>query len=254
MKVSAKTFYEPLLVTLLELSGGKANTAVDHNEVYGPAAQRVNLEIDQFGDNPDGKPKVIRWMQEAVKALRQQHWVDSPAKGKWALTLPGVQEAQRLRSLATPLLEQRGPQPLAPHTPKIKGHPYHDDPHVRLLAAQMSPCIGGYSDKSPVCTTCPIQASCMNEMAVELSYCAELLERQRDQGEKVALRKSQPAGALSQADMGKARLMECTREYTCSVCGKVISQGSKAMWIPTARGRVFLHSACHRKMTQKEGP
>jgi hypothetical protein len=260
-QISAKTFYTPVLLALFDLSKGKAGQIVSHSAVYAPAARKAGMSLDAHGDTSEGKPKVTRWIQEAVKGLRKKHLMDSPAKGQWALTLPGLQRALHLRSEAAPAPQPRVQPTTSNPAPALQGHTYHPDPYIRELAVKGTPCFGGFSDRSPVCQTCPLQGACLNAVSVELSFCAELMGR----GQGIPEKEPQPRQATPRAvfgegsvDLTQARdMIVPVSGWSCKVCGKKLPEKSSAKWIQTSSstkntpaGRIFMHPACHERLLQ----
>ena len=243
--ISAKTFRAPLLRTLVDLSKGKAGKAFPHSEVYGPCAKAAGVTLDQFGDTSEGKNRVTRWIQEAMKSLKRKHLISSPGRGLWALTAPGVQEALKLGYGKAP--KKKAP-PEAASTPEVEvsQHPYHDDPYIRHLAAEAVPCFGAFSSQSQFCVGCPIQEACLDAMAAELSFCAELLDREQPQGASEPDRKP-PQPAHLEGELSNARLMIATTSSGCGLCVGSIKQGVRCYWVQAGGDRMYLHEACHVK-------
>lgn len=259
-RVSAKTFREPVLLTLLDLGQGKAGSTVHHTEVYTPCAQKAGVTLDEHGDTSEGKPKVVRWIQEAVKGLRKKHLVESPSKGHWALTVPGAQEARRLKGAQAAKLKPTPPeggQATAPQKMAPDVHPYHDDPYIRFLAAESTSCFGGFSDRSPMCPTCPLKKACMDAMAAELAYCAELLIRKKDKPtpspEPPRRPQVEPSTEPALEDLlilaRNVRTMRVPRgsQFKCAVCNKALEPESEGRWVNTPKGRIFFHFSCYAK-------
>ena len=63
-KIGAKQFRDPLIKVLCELSGGKAEVAIDHKMVYDPVLQILGVTSEEYGTQGDtGTPWVERWTQ-----------------------------------------------------------------------------------------------------------------------------------------------------------------------------------------------
>lgn len=243
-KIGAKQFRDPLIKVLCELSGGKAEVAIDHKMVYDPVLQILGVTSEEYGTQGDtGTPWVERWTQWAFKDLSGfvTPLTVSMGKGKWALTPQGVEKAQALLS---------GHLEEASVDNVVEGHPYHSDPYIRSLAIQATKCFDNYSKGSPICADCPIQAECRNAQLAALSALAASLRGEVPPAATPLFPKSKKK-PLAEGRVGGAVLVGNTKNQPCRMCNKNIDFGGNAVFVRKSAGwSGMYHVACFEELVR----
>ena len=197
-KMSAKQFREPLLKVLGNLTKHTADTEVNFERTYKPIFKIMGItKPEDFGiETSSGKPWPERWVQAAFTQLVKKGQAARAGRGKWALTHDGVTTASKLNAHDGTVLDEPeedveelavDPNEGDPEVVSIPVGPvqtqdtYHDDPYLRGLAADLTPCFSNYSDKSTTCETCPLQGACINALAANLSGLATTLVKENKQ-------------------------------------------------------------------------
>lgn len=193
--LTAKTFEKPLLVTLAQLSGSLPEVAVDLESTYQPVMDRLGIaDANAYGNNEaTGIPKVVKWIQWAFQALKDQDLAVQMGRGKWGLTLAGISEASKLEgsmnavttSAQTPMAPVPAPVVVTQDPPDALSIPYgkgfgdndsyHPDPYIRKLALAQCSCKGGWAERSPACKVCTFTGTCRNVQAALISQLAKTL-------------------------------------------------------------------------------
>ena len=298
--ISAADFRDPLLKVLGQLSGFKAGAVVHHTNIYEPVFQMMGITQDQYGmEGSSNSPLTERWVQWCASKLISEKLVRREGKGKWSLTRTGVAETEALieasskvgttmnldtatttvdlnTALAAPLTPT-SPEPV-PDTagqsiqlgPNNDENLYHSDPYIRSLAIVDSPCLGGFTDHSPVCTGCLVRGNCLKAMAAIFSRLAAKLteedleeEAKRLAAEAAARRlaatpkapvtapgsaattpgvprpAAPPKGVLGASGTpsivitsdAKTSFCAAAMEAPCQYCGKDIKVGTQSAWV-----------------------
>jgi len=295
--ISARDFYDAIVLALGEKGGFKPSRPIAHSDTYEPVLNHMGITRDQYGKQDNtGAWWVERWMQEAFKGLVNKGLAVRPSRGMWALTPAGVAEAQRLATSGIAPVTPSAPaaqeedDDMAPATsaaPAKKTAPpvadtgvslpvsgggeetgYHPDPYVRALGIQTSTCIGLFSTQAPKCGSCPIQVSCINSMAAELSRLALDLASEDRAAELAKAQPKPPASkpasakpasgtspaststatpaASGTAPAGPATDIRCQQQAICAKCGGTMPKGTPAKWVRANDGGQpgIYHPAC----------
>lgn len=201
---TARSFRDPLLMVLGELTQYKAGEDVPFEKTYDPIFKRLGITDRTIcGATDIGIPWTERWIQFAFKDLCDKGLGARLGRGKWMLTPSGVQASLTLNGATmiaapvappapvpvpdvtvapvnptpAPVPVQAAPVPvtaegLALVISTANPDPYHEDEYIRGLAAKDHPCLGAYSDQAPTCRGCGIMNGCMNAVSVVLSRMA----------------------------------------------------------------------------------
>jgi len=282
-EVSGSDFKDPLLITLGRLSDFRAGVAVFHKDTYAPICTLMEIEEGRYGTQ-DGTNAlwVHRWVGDAMKALKGDGLTEQGAKrGRWQLSEEGLQAALRLaeeRGLETVPTstnpEESGDSEVAPLEMPQPTDEYHHDPYLRSLALAETPCRGNYSSRSQTCKCCPLQQSCRNLMAIELSALAATMRKEAlQEQQRQKLREKNKALAAEarpeNADRGSIPLPDVTSEEAITYkgqqiipieaaiesvcmygCGEPIHQGDKSYYIA---GDGCYHPECLQRKKDEEG-
>jgi len=246
--ISAKSFINPLLLTLGELSGFKPDVTIQSDACYNIICTKMGITLEQFG-KPEGVTayNTVRWIQAAFKTLVTEGLAAREGRGRWKLTPDGVVKAQTLRN-------KKGSQEnsVSDETMDVVSLPvgtgdmgvdaYHPDPYIRGLALEQTPCYGSYSDKSDTCCTCPVKNRCVNAMVAQLSQLALVLAKEDEEAEKaqkdpdtekpVAVKPKTKASPKSAVNIsGDIQRITCQHLAFCKKCGEQVAKGEDAYWI-----------------------
>lgn len=271
--ISARTFYDPLVLVLGQLSGFKPNRPTSHRDTYDPVLTKLGISREDYGkQESSGGWWVERWMQEAVKALIKRGLACRPARGMWALTPSGVSKAQGLVDCGRfPQPPEEGQAQPASTGKALSaavgpGHTeadYHDDPYIRALGVKAAACFGAFSEQAPTCSDCPIRTDCINAVAAELSRLTSALAAEDAAARKAAKKPSEEApspeaGAESAKPPkvnrppttrggGKGINITCQQAAMCAKCGSTIAQDAEAVWVRSADGDQpgIFHPTCY---------
>jgi len=270
----AKQFREPLMQALGDLSGMKANVAVDHRSAYEVICKRMGITLDQFGcQGGTGAPWVERWTQWAFKNLTDMvpPLTVAMGKGKWALTPHGIAKVLALSSgvdMNIPI----------PETVNVDVSPYLRDPYIRSLAIPETKCYDNFSDQSPICEDCPLQSGCQNAQLAAFSDLARSLiiedeksaKALKDEMEKkatgaAALKATAnrppdpvkptvpaPTPAKTPGVLSAPQRVLCAQSALCSECNQEITQGADCIWVRGVKGGAGLyHVSCYDSKVSK---
>jgi hypothetical protein len=270
-KPTSKMFQEPLIKTLGELSGFKANRPVEFNSTYTPLCQAFGITLDQFGiQEQTGIPWVGRWIQVAFKEITDAGFGVRIGRGQWALSEIGLQKALILAGVQSQVVEQMNKveidtatisvtPPVVPALslavgPNNNPDKYHNDPYIRFLALQESACKGFYSEQSGICSDCSIQNACKNVKAAEFSNLARMLEAE----DKAALAPANPVidnpvsspnvdtSNREKATGGTAQKIICQAPAICACCSTPIPKGENCYWVRFPDGaKKLYHLNCY---------
>lgn len=264
--ISAQNFKDPLLLVLGEKTNFKANQPIEFNSVYAPICEMMGITLEQYG-----KPKsadmywVERWIQEAFKALIRFKWATRMGRGQWALTSDGVTRALTLKSKTSDMGDAVETVETVEEIPEIPRVEYHEDPYIRALAIQEVSCFGIYSATSTTCMACPLQFSCINAQAAELSRLniqllaeAEAAKAPKKPEVKLPEPTTDPYYPPSSKPLTSktARLIEVPVEHPCAKCGKSILVKSQAVWVRSGEDAAvpagMYHTDCYNALTQRK--
>jgi hypothetical protein len=266
---TAKTFQEPLIKVLGDLSGFKANRPVIFNNTYQPICQMFNITIDQYGKQPVSDINwVERWIQFAFKDITNQGFGIKIGRGQWALSETGVQKALELagkQGQVVQAIQDAIPSDvvsvnLVPNVSVAIGYnnvedSYHFDPYIRFLALQEIGCKGYHSEQSSICSACTMQNTCKNIKATIFSDLA----KQLDIEDKAALAPKTviPAPTFvtptvtnavtgTKASGGTFQKINNQGVIPCGHCGKPINKGVECYWGKDASGaKKVYHLECY---------
>jgi uncharacterized protein YdaT len=283
--VTQKTFQPHLLAALGELVDYTAGTSVPFTETYAPVCERMGITEDQYGQcETHEKPWTHRLIGLAFRTLRDKGLGDYEKKGHWALTQMGVQKARENAGLPASIVTSK-PVVAAPvHTaarvtalaetgssadvlrlPTV--HPYHNDPYLRALAIERTPCFGAFSSRSETCKTCPLSEECTGageaakaKIAADMEAEDARLIAAKTAKEKAKADKNESIDDLissfDEVDDGatKKKAKKSTkstgkkpskataqREGICCRCQGAIKKGAECYWI---KGEGIMHADC----------
>lgn len=273
---TGKSFFNPLLKALAELTDYTPYGAVKLSETYEPICTEMGITTDQFGELSDGKPQVCMWVQEAFKSLKK-HGLGSSTdnagmpfrRGWWALTPKGVDKARELVGQpATPVspATQTVPDP-APETEdkteEAEPEGYHPDPYIRALAVEQTNCYGHFDAAEGACQECPLSHECSIQVGNEFAaYCRDMMKR-LERGKSLPAAPASPAPAADDTDpvdplaappspattpfrvtpTAQVVEMDTLGGSVCFVCGETIPEGVKVKWVrSSAEGKSGI---CH---------
>lgn len=301
--ISASNFRDPLLKVLGQLTGFKPGVVINHEKTYTPVFQMLGITRDQYGmDGASNVPLTERWVQWCVTKLINDNLVKREGKGQWSLTPTGVTEAQNLiaQGSVTMTTANDTTQPSIPVAvaadlaqaslgqsilvgPNSSENLYHPDAYIRSLATADSPCLGAYTDRSPICSGCLVRGNCLNAMSALLSRLAAKLavedreeEAKRKLAEEAAARAAakaqQPAtaavtpapasptptpaasaGGLVITPEAQVSFCAAAMEAPCQYCGKDILVGTPSAWVrklgADKKTSAMLHRDCYNKLS-----
>jgi hypothetical protein len=182
---SAKSFREPLLLTLGELTYFKDGVPVSYDRVYDPIFSRMNIDRAQYGVTDNDIPWVERWVQFAFKDLCEQGLGARHGRGRWGLTPDGVRAASALSGTTSSVVPV-GAAPITPPPvvqPQVLPAPvpkpdtqFLSDPYILGLVASKMGCMGALSEQAPTCKDCALQNLCSKEVQIRLLDIAVTLD------------------------------------------------------------------------------
>lgn len=238
---TAKTFRNPLLMVLGQLSNLDERSVVMYRDTYEPVCAMLGIGRDDFGNAPGTNvSQVEKWIGYAYKNLRQKNLAMDPkelGKGRWALTDDGISTASVLlkgSGVETPPVVEipvvpEGDIPLSPSeataalASAVADFPgsnvgesfglveatdsFPDEPYLRSLALQATACFGYFSLRSYTqvdgqCKNCPVAHSCQMSALSRLSKFAAVLDA--EDGAEVQKRK-EAARLKAERDARKLR-------------------------------------------------
>jgi len=288
--ITQKTFQPHVLAALGELVDYTPGTAVPFTDTYAPVCKLLGISEDEYGDceTHKNKPWTHRLIGLAFRTLRDKGLGEYEKKGNWALTKMGVQKARETAGMpaaAPAMLDPHVPEVTAPvvHTaartqiatnvgadivrlPSI--HSYHNDPYIRGLAIERTPCFGAFSGRSGTCGNCPLAHECQDAVSAAKSKLAADLE-----AADTAALKTKEAKAKAKADKNesiddlissfdevgddageaptkkakksktgkKPAKATAQREGICCRCQKKIPKGDSCFWV---KGEGIMHDTC----------
>jgi len=287
--ITQKTFQPHLLAALGELVDYTAGTSVPFTETYAPVCERMGITEDQYGQcETHEKPWTHRLIGLSFRTLRDKGLGDYEKKGHWTLTQMGVQKARENAGLPAPVGAPK-PIPKVPKaapihaTARVTGlaeigsnadvlrlptvHPYHNDPYLRALAIERTPCFGAFSSRSETCKTCPLSQECTGAgEAAKAKIAADMeAEDARTIAAKVAKEKAKTdknesiddlISSFDEVDDGatktkaqkpskstgkKPSKATAQREGICCRCSGAIKKGAECYWI---KGEGIMHADC----------
>lgn len=254
---ACKEFRPHLLAVLADLSGGKANVAVEMTSTFHPVCERLGIAEDEFGNSSHGTLWTHRQISLSMRALRKATFTDSKRKGFWEITELGLRAVREgfkhVSDEPDPEDgEEEDEEALAPviRLPLARSR-YDEDAYLRALAVHETPCYGTYHPKSDACGGCLLAVSCVDALDARLAEIAAELDledaklrasakaQKRSRADQTAsvdeLLKLDDAGhATAVARSRAANWSEVTspREQTCVSCGGTIPERAKVVWIP----------------------
>ena len=275
--LSAKDFKDPLLRVLGHKTKFDSGRTVDHEEVYDPICTLMGITRDQFGMDTTDTEWVVKWTQWAFQALRDEGLGDKRGRGKWGLTVQGVDKARMMNNTnntnntaaTNPTVDMDvdavAKAILADVVPANDDGMYHPDPYIRELALEDHPCIGFFSNQSPLCPTCPARTVCQTRLLDRLAVVAAGLARE----DHAALQVHKDLTQQSQVDDlinavlpldkkfklpkgASATMQTCQADATCGHCRGTIKVGDNAVWVrnitDTSTGNkksMMIHDGCY---------
>lgn len=168
--------------------------------------------------------------------------------------------------------------------PNSSENQYHADPYIRSLAVADLPCLGGYTDRSPTCTTCLVKGNCLNAMAAVMSIIATKLaaeDAEEELKKKLAEENAKRAAELAKSPKpvtpaapvaptppaapvklaagniiltpdAKVSFCAAAMEAPCQICGKDIAVEVPSAWVrklgPDKKASAMLHKECYDKL------
>lgn len=272
--LSASDFRDELLLTLADLSFGDPANPVKFDTTYEPICTMKGSTLADFlaeyGErDTDGKPWIKLWISGAFNWLKSQGLADSAGRGKWTITVDGLNKARALGAPATTS------QILAPVDddskaasdvvldgvslsvgPTSQEATYHPDPYIRIVATQSTRCFGHYTPRQGgVCDDCPLAGPCRNLQATDLTALAAQLHREDEEEakrlEEEAKRQKTIAEAAKKAALDKSgttpsastvpkpasgwdntgvKQIICYMNATCYRCGQDIAKDEECCW------------------------
>jgi len=245
IKMGAKQFRDPLVKVLGELTGFKANKAIDHKAVYPAICQNMGITLEQFGFQSESNvPWVERWTQWAFKDLSdlKPALTTRAGKGKWALTSQGAAKAQ---SISDEMPQANTPLSTIRFAPADGG--CYSDPYIYFLVSQATKCYDYFSDQSPTCADCPLRVGCQKAQAAALSDLARAMLRDPNI--------EQPQeGSVPKAESGDklkgATVITCLAESACHLCLNPMLINTEIVWVRKA-GKRF-HIECYDKLIKEK--
>lgn len=146
-------------------------------------------------------------------------------------------------------------------------HPYSQDPYLRSLALSKVRCLGSILKDTEPCSSCPLQAECLNAVQVRKAEIAARLDQEEQEAIKAAAaREAEKAKSRKITDEliqkasknsdkkkggGDGRFLitsgmtyapgNAKEGLVCLHCGDPIPEGSKSMWV---KGEGTFHMDC----------
>lgn len=277
-KLTPKDFAPRLLAVLGRLTEFRPDKSVEMTQTFAPVLEAMDLTEDALGTSSNGTtPQTHRQIGLAMRQMRDHGLTTYAKRGYWALTDEGIKEALADAGITPPSDEElaaaradataedaetsSGDGGVVVQLTGQRGHPYSDDPYVRSLAADQTPCFGAHSTRSDTCKACPLAAECLRavdarkaEIAVgldadEARRAQEAKERAEREAEKDAtvdeLIAIMPENGSSGGTTGrfgkKGRYKPAAdqdiapafaqRESTCYQCQEQIPEDSDCTWV-----------------------
>jgi hypothetical protein len=271
-KPACKEFRSPLLATLAELSGGRAGIPIEMSKTYAPVLSSLGITEGEYGDSAHGTPWTLRQIGLAMRALRKAGFTDAKRKAQWELTemglravkdgFVGVQDAPDVPEDTT---EEDGSLATVLHLP-IAPSPYDEDPYLRALAVQLTPCFGLYAPREAACGACLLASSCVH--AVDARYAEIAAELELEDAKLLAASRVQNRSKDKQ-DLSVSELIKLDTpplqktvataasrvvsqvtgqvETVCQGCGGKIPKGTDAKWVPEVG---MFHNQCDPELSK----
>jgi hypothetical protein len=274
---TASQVLDPLMVAVFEASHKEPRGATVHwNSVLSAFTTLTGLDMDSFGTDTRGYPRLKTAISGAWGNAKKNGWADKSARRYYCLTTEGVAKAvaiSGLQPVSTTEPTTTTPEPAAPAEPtpiaKIvvvepkgtvgvswnnpSGTPtathttYDGDAYFRSLAAANTRCFGKWSAKANACKECPLAALCYGTQVTRIAEIAHTLDMEWEA--KVAAPAVAPTPTATPVPTPTptptlpegAKLMPVAFETVCTACGKVCPEGVEAVHIP---GLGVFHSAC----------
>lgn len=268
-KMTPKDFAPHLLAVIGELAENRPEVAVPMESTFAPVCKRMKIRVEDFGESEHGSgdnktPWVHRQIGLAFRQLRDKGFGSYEQRGQWALTQAGIDELLSPEDAGAES-EERDEKIVHLHATN-SAHPYSDDPYIRGLAVEQTPCFGAYSVRSNVCKECRLSAECLVAVDLRKAEIAADLER-----EEIAARKAAEAKKKKkeQQDQSIDELMEAMgsdgssgtgpkgrykpppdaiistafaqREGICAQCNEKVVQNNACVWI---EGEGIFHPSC----------
>jgi hypothetical protein len=281
-KMTPKDFVPHLMTVLADLTKRQAGVSVPMQETYDPVCARMNLQATDFGKSEHGTegnktPWVHRQIGLAFRQMRDNGLGEYAKRGHWALTEAGVEqlddkaqapsEATLAAAKAQARAEDDDESNVVHFADPIEEHPYSDDPYIRGLAVERTPCFGAYSVRSDVCKGCLLRDDCVAAVAIRKAEIAADLEREelvaRRAAESAKKKKDQQSASIDelmramdkgddQKSFGKNGKFEplagqivstafAQRESLCGQCSEEIPEGDECFWV---EGEGVFHPDC----------
>lgn len=191
--ITQKTFQDPLLHVLAELSDGCAGQEIDHKLTFGPVCDMLGISEDEWGTASQGTLWTHRLTGIAMRNLRNAGMTTYVRKGVWALTEKGLASlnededgdgddegddtepvAEKVVTMVAKHTIAETQEPLS----LVSNHPYSDDEYMRTLALEAIGCLGAYAAKSPTCKECPFVQECQGAAQAAKAKIGADLERE----------------------------------------------------------------------------
>ena len=313
--LSPVNFRIPLMKAMGVKTGFQVGVAVPFEDTHVSIMTEMGIsDANQYGMAAGvNVTQVSRWIMFAFQSLRDRDLMTSSKRGCWELTPRGLTVAKglcdgSLTAIPADPLAADEPTETAPldlpaetsmtetvaevEAPKVidnstngatlpigPGNPtegYSEDPYIRGLAIEQTPCFGAYSNRSPLCNVCPIKSGCTNAAAAMLSLLSSGLKDQDAREEAAALAAAKnaaaraaagksplPAGTVTSVldemagsstmppakklDTSKAQECRAVTKCLCARCSKDIAKDEVCYWIPPSSSDSetgMLHKGC----------
>jgi hypothetical protein len=193
-KMTPKDFVPHLLAVLGTLTKHQANVSVPMQETYDPVCARMEIEPENFGKSEHGKkgnktPWVHRQIGLAFRQMRDNGLGQYASRGHWSLTEAGVDQLGTAE-IDVAQDDKKDDKKDEPNVVRLSAsdteHPYSDDPYIRGLAVQGTPCFGAYSTRSDVCKGCLLREDCISAISIRKAQIAADLEREEMEAKRAA--------------------------------------------------------------------
>jgi len=278
---TASQVLDPLMVAVFTASGKEmdptphAGGTVHWNAVLSAFTTLTGLDMDSFGNDTRGYPRLKTAISGAWGNAKKNGWAAKSARRYYCLTPSGAKNADMLCQNFGGVAVGSTPEPATPPTPaeptpiaKVvvvepkgtvgvswkgpSGTPaathtiYDGDAYFRSLAAEKTRCFGKWSAKANACKECPLAALCHGAQTTRLAEIAHTLDVEwatkvatppAPTVAPVAAPEPTPTPTLPEG----AKVMPVAFETVCSSCGEVCPEGVEAVHIP---GRGVFHNAC----------
>lgn len=263
--LSAKDFRDPLMKVLAMHTKFDSGRTAKADDLYGPVCQMMGINHEDYGD-AGGVLWVRKWIQWAFQALRDEGLGVKHARGTWGLTPDGVDKARSMMARATQnLMDDAEVDALVtliaamPMTATVPDDgTYHPDPYICTVALTDHKCMGFFTDRSPVCVTCPARVLCARHMLTKLSALADELNEADIFASKPAQATPDPAANVIGHGLkpdcyhppAGALILDqtCSGTVVCDQCGGMINDGEASVWVrkvgPKKNGSLMLHREC----------